>query len=266
MQKRRAKVNAKSGAIRVKPVDISQSSISRKLVENGEGTDEIMEDSAQYDITSQQGGEKLVFETKAPELSPLLSQHAKVAGLVWQFQGVYELLVADLFDEKWEIRHGSALGLRELIRKHGKGAGRVMNKSKENNDRNNSATLEDLAVRLCTLFALDRFGDYVSDTVVAPVRESSAQTLAALLIHLDDQVVLRTFDSLNKLVLQDHANDLGVPKCWEAKHGGMLGVRYFVSVRTDVLLSRPESLDTVVNMVLHGLQQKAMMMFSRLLL
>ena len=255
MQKRRAKVNAKSSAIRVKPVDISQSSISRKLVENGEGTDEIMEDSAQYDITSQQGGEKLVFETKAPELSPLLSQHAKVAGLVWQFQGVYELLVADLFDEKWEIRHGSALGLRELIRKHGKGAGRVMNKSKEDNDRNNSATLEDLAVRLCTLFALDRFGDYVSDTVVAPVRESSAQTLAALLIHLDDQVVLRTFDSLNKLVLQDHANDLGVPKCWEAKHGGMLGVRYFVSVRTDVLLSRPESLDTVVNMVLHGLQE-----------
>ena len=72
---------------------------------------------------------------------------------------------------------------------------------------------------------------------------------------MDDQVVLRTFDSLNKLVLQDHANDLGVPKCWEAKHGGMLGVRYFVSVRTDVLLSRPESLDTVVNMVLHGLQE-----------
>lgn len=255
MQKRRAKVNAKSTATRVKPVDISQSSISRKLVEDGEGSTEVKEDSAQYDITSQQGGEKLVFETKAPELSPLLSQHTKVAGLVWQFQGVYELLVTDLFNEKWEIRHGSALGLRELIRKHGKGTGRVMNKSREENDRNNSATLEDLAVRLCTLFALDRFGDYVSDTVVAPVRESGAQTLAALLIHLDDRVVLRTFESLNKLVLQEHTDGLGVPKCWEAKHGGMLGLRYFVSVRTDVLLSKPESLDTVVNMVLHGLKE-----------
>lgn len=254
MQKRRAKVNAKSSASRVKPVDISQSSISRKLVENGEGTDEVKDENSQFDITSQQGGSKLVLESKAPELSPLLSQHAKVAGLVWQFQGVYELLVADLFNERWEIRHGSALGLRELIKKHGKGAGRVMNKSREENDRNNSSTLEDLAVRICTLFALDRFGDYVSDTVVAPVRESGAQTLAALLIHLDDQVVLKTFDCLNKLVLQDQT-DASSPKCWEAKHGGMLGLRYFVSVRTDVLLSKPESLDTVVNMVLHGLKE-----------
>lgn len=265
MQKRKAKVNAKSVANKVSPVDLSQSSISRQLVENGEGNAENgthnKEDgkdhnsSQQFDVTSQQGGEKLVVEAKAPELSPLLSQHAKVAGLVWQFQGVYELLLADLFDEKWEIRHGSALGLRELIRKHGKGAGRVMNKSREDNDYNNSSTLEDLAVRLCTLFALDRFGDYVSDTVIAPVRESGAQTLAALLIHLNDEVVTKTFYCLNNLVLQEDNEKFSIPKCWEAKHGGMLGLRYFVSVRTDILLTRSEMLDTVVNMVLHGLKE-----------
>ncbi|KAG7660567.1 MOT1 [[Candida] subhashii] len=253
IQKRRAKVNAKSNANRVKTVDISQSSISRQMIENGEGMDidSPTSESPQFDITSQQGGEKLVVETKAPELSPLLSQHSKVAGLVWQFQGVYELLLADLFDDKWEIRHGAALGLRELIRKHGKGAGRVMNKPREDNDRNNAATLEDLAVRLCILFCLDRFGDYVSDTVVAPVRESCAQTLAALLIHLDDETVIKTFDCLNTLVLQEEL----VPKCWEAKHGGMLGVRYLVSVRTDILLKNPDMLDKVVNMVLHGLKE-----------
>ncbi|KAG2733298.1 hypothetical protein G9P44_004288 [Scheffersomyces stipitis] len=253
MQKRRAKVNARSNANRVKQVDISQSSISRQMIENGEGLNEEngAAETPQFDITSQQGGEKLVVEAKAPELSPLLSQHSKVAGLVWQFQGVYELLLDDLFNDKWEIRHGAALGLRELIKKHGKGAGRVMNKSREINDTNNAATLEDLAVRLCTLFSLDRFGDYVSDTVVAPVRESGAQTLAALLIHLDNITVMRTFQCLNDLVLQ-----IGLTtKCWEAKHGGMLGVRYFVSVRTDVLLEHPELLDQVVNMVLHGLKE-----------
>lgn len=252
MQKRRAKASAKSNAGKIKPVDISQSSISRKMVENGDNLPVSSENGTpQFDVTSQQGGEKLVVETKVPELSPLISQHAKVAGLVWQFQGVYELLAADLFDDKWEIRHGACLGLRELVKKHGKGVGRVMNKSKADNDANNAATLQDLAVRLCTLFLLDRFGDYVSDTVVAPVRESGAQTLAALLCHLDDVVVLKTFNCLYNLVLQENI----FPKCWEAKHGGMLGVRYFVSVRTDVLINNNDLLDRVVNMVLHGLQE-----------
>lgn len=255
MQRRRAKVNSKSTANKIVPVDLSQSSISRKLVENGEVDSSKQKDSPQFDLTSQQGGSKLVMETKAPELSPLISQHAKVAGLVWQFQGVYELLLNDLFDERWEVRHGSALGLRELIKIHGKGAGRVMNKPKSENDANNAATLEDLAVRLCTLFALDRFADYVNDTVVAPVRESGAQTLAALLIHLDIDTIIKTFDCLKSLVLQDQNKELDLPRCWEAKHGGMLGIRYFVSVRTDVLLLHSELLDSVVYMVLHCLKE-----------
>lgn len=255
MQRRRAKVISKSSANKIVPVDLSQSSISRKLVENGEGENSKSQDTPQFDLTSQQGGSKLVMETKAPELSPLISQHAKVAGLVWQFQGVYELLLNDLFDERWEVRHGSALGLRELIKIHGKGAGRVMNKPKSVNDANNAATLEDLAVRLCTLFALDRFADYVNDTVVAPVRESGAQTLAALLIHLDIDTIIKTFDCLKRLVLQDENKDLDLPRCWEAKHGGMLGIRYFVSVRTDVLLLLSELLNSVVYMVLHCLKE-----------
>lgn len=68
---------------------------------------------------------------------------------------------------------------------------------------------------------------------------------------MDDTTVLKTFDSLNQLVLQD-----GIfPKCWEASHGGMLGLRYFVSVRTDILTSEPGLLEKVVNMVLHGLRE-----------
>jgi len=37
--------------------------------------------------------------------------------------------------------------------------------------------LEDSALRLLCVLALDRFGDFVSDEVVAPVRETCAQTL-----------------------------------------------------------------------------------------
>ena len=91
------------------------------MIENGEGMDIDSKDSTpQFDVTSQQGGNKLVVETKSSELSPLLSQQNKVAGLIWQFQGVYELLLADLFDDQWEIRHGAALGLRELVKSTGK--------------------------------------------------------------------------------------------------------------------------------------------------
>lgn len=255
MQRRRAKVSAKSSSQKVAPVDLSQSTISRKMVEDGEvDTDGAANDAVQLDVTSQQGGSKLVVETKASELSPLISQHAKVLGLIWQFQGVYELLLNDLFHDKWEVRHGTALGLRELVKYHGLGAGRVMNKSKEENDANNLAQLEDLSVRLCTLFALDKFADYVNDTVVAPVRESGAQTLAALLIHLDIDTTLRTFAALENLVLQPLSMGPDLPKFWEAKHGGMLGIRYFVSVRTDVLLSHENLLDLVVSMVLHCLK------------
>lgn len=256
MQRRRAKVNAKSSANRISPIDLSQSSLSRKLAEDEDAANNIkQEDSVDFDLTSQQGGSKLIMETKPSELSPILSQHSKVLGLIWQFQGVYELLLNDLFDDNWEVRHGSALGLRELIKVHGRGVGKVMNKSREENEANNTATLEDLAVRLCTLLALDRFSDYVNDTVVAPVRESCAQTLAALLIHLESEQTLRTFAALQSLVFQSELVDLEMKKCWEAKHGGMLGMRYFVSVRTDFLLSEEGLLDSVVSMVLHCLKE-----------
>lgn len=222
MQKRRAK--AKSA--RLLPVDLSQSLVLRQLDEEQP-------------------------RVEHAELTPLLQQHAKVAGVVWPFQGVYELLLADLFAEKWEVRHGSALGLRELIRAQGLGAGRVLGRTRAQNGDTNRATLEDLAVSLCTLFAVDRFADYVNDTVVAPVRELGAQALAALLLHCDGATTVATFQCLERLVMQ------APPVVWEAMHGGMLGIRYLVSVRTDVLLAQPALFDSVVQMVLHCLGASA---------
>lgn len=45
--------------------------------------------------------------------------------------------------------------------------------------------LEDMAIRLLCVLALDRFGDFVSDAVVAPVRETCAQCLCAVLRLMD---------------------------------------------------------------------------------
>lgn len=259
MAKRKAKRTAKNGPGKSKPVDVSQSSISRKLVQNNDldlNSTSASPKAPDIDITDQSGGNKIVVESKLPEIPEILSEHSKVAGLVWQFQGIYELLIQDLFAENWEIRHGSVLGLRELMKKQAPGAGRIKGKSLEENNLKNRKTLEDLASRLLSLFALDRFGDYVYDTVVAPVRESAAQTLAALLKHLDTDLVIKVFNCLDDLVLQQNIEiDENRLPCWEASHGGMLGLRYFVSVRTDILAAKPELLDDVLKMVLHGLKE-----------
>ena len=42
--------------------------------------------------------------------------------------------------------------------------------------------LIDAALRLLCVLGLDRFGDFVSDQVVAPVRETCAQALGSLLL------------------------------------------------------------------------------------
>lgn len=65
------------------------------------------------EITEQADESKLMIEST---VRPLLEQHEIVAGLVWQFQGIYELLLDNLMSENWEIRHGAALGLRELVK------------------------------------------------------------------------------------------------------------------------------------------------------
>jgi TATA-binding protein-associated factor len=41
--------------------------------------------------------------------------------LDWPLESFIESLCQDLFSQKWEIRHGAATALREVIRLHGKG-------------------------------------------------------------------------------------------------------------------------------------------------
>lgn len=39
----------------------------------------------------------------------------------WPLESFAENLCQDLFSQKWEVRHGAATALRELVRLHGKG-------------------------------------------------------------------------------------------------------------------------------------------------
>lgn len=184
--------------------------------------------------------EKSAFQTEAEEV-----------GNDWPFERLCEFLTVDLFDPAWEIRHGAAMGLREIVRVHGAGAGRALNKSLAENDRLNQAWLDDLACRICCVFMLDRFADYVSDNAIAPIRETAGQTLGALLQYLPTTSVHAVNRILYRLVMQ---KDLKVNKrIWHACHGGMIGMRYLVAVRNDLLLQDNLLMDGVLECVIKGL-------------
>lgn len=194
----------------------------------------------------------MVIEHKLPTVSALVAfGSSPEASRVWPFEGLVEILILDLSDPAWETRHGAAIGLREIFRFHGAGAGRLMGLDKAANDKINAAYLEDISLRCVCVFLLDRFGDYVSDQVVAPIRESVAQLLGAALVHMSHESVLRVFQLLQRLVLQSDFGDCG--PVWEICHGGMLGIKYFVAVREDIFLSDQRVLDGVIECVLHGL-------------
>ncbi len=196
---------------------------------------------------------KVVSEFKGPvvpEKSAIQTQ-AEEQGLEWPYERLCEFLMVDIFDHNWEIRHGAAMGLREVIRVQGAGAGREQGKTRGENDVLNRRWLDDLACRLCCVFMLDRFGDYISDNVVAPIRETVGQTLGALLVHLPTQSVISIYRILHQMVMQ---TDIGLSfPIWEVCHGGMIGLRYLVAVRNDLLLKDDGLIDGVIEAVMKGL-------------
>ena len=212
--------------------------------------------SGDYFSLERKGGDdetKVVSEFKGlptPEKSNLVTE-AEEEGEEWPFDRLCEFLTVDLFDPQWEIRHGAAMGLREIVRVHGAGAGRQGGNTRGENDKLNQAWLDDLACRLCCVFMLDRFADYVSDNAVAPIRETAGQVLGALLQYLPASSVHDINRILYRLVMQ---KDLKVSRrIWHACHGGMIGMRYLVAVRTDLLFQDKSLMDGVLECVVKGL-------------
>ena len=74
--------------------------------------------------------------------------------------------------------------------------------SPEEMERVNRAWLEDCCVRMLCVFALDRFADFVGDKVVTPVRETCAQALGTVMMHVPESTALRVFEILCELVRQ----------------------------------------------------------------
>lgn len=89
-------------------------------------------------------------------------------------------------------------------------------------EESHQSWLEDMALRLVCVLTLDRFGDFVSDQVVAPVRETCAQALGLVLDLMEEKRVVAILKVLIELLEQSD---------WETRHGGLLGIKYMFAVR-----------------------------------
>ncbi|KAK6196856.1 hypothetical protein LQW54_011119 [Pestalotiopsis sp. IQ-011] len=197
---------------------------------------------------------KVVSEYKGPVI-PIKSEietKDELQGSEWPFERLCDFLKIDIFDPQWETRHGAALGLREILRVHGGGAGRMRGKNRAENDALNRGWLDDMACRLCCVLMLDRFTDYASDTSVAPIRETVGQTLGSFLKHIPPESVYSVYRILYRMVMQQE--DLGLDRqIWSVCHGGMVGLRYVVAVRKDLLLQHNDLIDGIIQAVMKGL-------------
>lgn len=162
----------------------------------------------------------------------------------WPFQTFYCRLYADLFSPRWETRHGSATALRELIKYHSDGAGKSIDMNSEEMEKSHQLWIEEASLRLLSVLALDRFGDYVSDQVVAPVRETCAQVLGTILKKMSEDQVKNVVDILLQFIKQQQ---------WEVRHGGLLGLKYMLVVRVDLIQTY---LPLIINDILEGLYDK----------
>lgn len=159
----------------------------------------------------------------------------------WPLEAFCSKLYMDLFSPRWEIRHGSATVLRELLKAQIGGGGKSIYMTIEEQEEAHNNWLEDAALRLLCVLALDRFGDFVSDQVVAPVRETCAQVIGTVLKEMPDKLVRQTVEVMQGFMKQSD---------WEVRHGGILGIKYFVVVREDLIATY---LPLIIKDVLSGL-------------
>ncbi|KAJ7118732.1 SNF2 chromatin remodeling protein [Mycena epipterygia] len=203
--------------------------------------------------------EKVIIDpSKGGAVSPKAAKQSRALDVrpgTWIWDGVVRVLEVDLFSAAWEVRHGAAMALRELLKVQGACGGMRADASAAENAAAHEKWCNDLSAKCLCVFVLDRFGDFVSDQVVAPVRETVSQTLASLLIHMPR----RSVSHVHAILLQMIQQELPAPPSngrvktkakakgavepekthvWEVRHAGLLGIKYEVAVRNDLFAKK----------------------------
>lgn len=117
------------------------------------------------------------------------------------------------------------------------GAGKSRDQTLEEMEESHYEWIVDIALRLLCVLGLDRFGDFVSDQVVAPVRETCAQALGSLFKLIPSKQHDTNCQDNNDVLFGIVSVVLKLLKHneWEARHGAFLALKYLLAVRDDLL-------------------------------
>lgn len=99
-------------------------------------------------------------------------------------------LLQDLANQKWQNRHGGALALQKIII-HVFDRYIFVAKILHNIFRLPDVLIENIAIRIFEVLALDKFNDFMTGSnAIAPVRESAAQCLCLLLSKIPNESLI----------------------------------------------------------------------------
>jgi len=100
-------------------------------------------------------------------------------------------------------------------------------------------TTQDFIARCICLLSLDRFGDYSTGSLVAPVREVAAQLLALLVDTTSKSESVMKDDnggsgSSLACTVMSMLEVLIKHSIWDVRHGGFLGLKFLIALPNQV--------------------------------
>ncbi|RKP03993.1 hypothetical protein CXG81DRAFT_8812, partial [Caulochytrium protostelioides] len=158
----------------------------------------------------------------------------------WPFEGLCEQLMLDLFSPSWQVRHGAAQGLAQILRTQPQTAGMRRGIAPAENAKRQTRWVEDLAIRLLCVLTLERFSDFVGDHVIVPVRETAAQTLGTLLQSCDPALCHQIMEKGIIALMESSSvkKEAEPPGSHLGKiHAGLVGLKYWLATRADLVAS-----------------------------
>lgn len=129
---------------------------------------------------------------------------------------------APFFSPNWQVRHGALLGLRGVL---GRGLPIISPGDSGIISESQEGWIDFLLCDILLVLGLDRFGDFVGDQVVSPVKETAAQLFSLIFKRLEGD---------KKTCLVDrHLKALMSFEQWQVRHAGILSLKYILSNNVD---------------------------------
>ncbi|CBY07750.1 unnamed protein product [Oikopleura dioica] len=164
-------------------------------------------------------------------LKDLYDSPPSVFDTKWPLQWFYLRTRSALASQVWGYRHGAICAIRALLKQAQVVFSYVSEEEKQ-------SWLVDIALRLVVLLYLDRFGDFVSDSVVAPIRETASQGLGIACKLLPGEAVQQIVELLSSLVKSGVSGKATLEEesdIWPIRHGGLLGLRWVFAIDSKLL-------------------------------